>query len=275
MMMRSRRNQFSRGGGGLSSRLLIGIVVAIFALISYFGSREFNPITGETQYLSLTPQQEIALGLQSVPELTQQFGGQYRNTEVQALIDEIGFRLVESTVAARTPWRFEFTVLNDPNTVNAFALPGGQVFITVALLDKLDTEDQVAGVLAHEIVHVLARHSAQRIAQSELTNGLVGAVAVASGDAGAAQTAAMIGQLVNMRYGRDDEIQSDTLGVCLMLEAGYDAAQLIDVMRVLAEAGGGSQPEFFSTHPDPGNRVERIRETIDNAETRCAEIWQQ
>lgn len=275
MMMRSRRSQMSRGGGGLSARLLMGIVVAIFALISYFGSREFNPITGETQYLSLTPQQEIALGLQSVPQLTQQFGGEYRDAEVQALIDEIGFRLVESTVAAQTPWRFEFTVLNDPNTVNAFALPGGQVFITVALLSQLETEDQVAGVLAHEIVHVLARHSAQRIAQSDLTNGLVGAVAVASGDAGAAQTAAMIGQLVNMRYGRDDEIQSDTLGVCLMLEAGYDAAQLIDVMRVLAEAGGGSQPEFFSTHPDPGNRVERIRETIDNAETRCANIWQQ
>lgn len=275
MMMRSRRSQMSRGGGGLSARLLMGIVVAIFALISYFGSREFNPITGETQYLSLTPQQEIALGLQSVPELTQQFGGEYRNTEVQTLIDEIGFRLVESTVAAQTPWRFEFTVLNDPNTVNAFALPGGQVFITVALLSQLETEDQVAGVLAHEIVHVLARHSAQRIAQSDLTNGLVGAVAVASGDAGAAQTAAMIGQLVNMRYGRDDEIQSDTLGVCLMLEAGYDAAQLIDVMRVLEAAGGGSQPEFFSTHPDPGNRVERIRQTIDSAETSCANIWQQ
>ncbi len=275
MMMRSRRSQMSRGGGGLSARLLMGIVVAIFALISYFGSREFNPITGETQYLSLTPQQEIALGLQSVPELTQQFGGEYRNTEVQTLIDEIGFRLVESTVASQTPWRFEFTVLNDPNTVNAFALPGGQVFITVALLSQLETEDQVAGVLAHEIVHVLARHSAQRIAQSDLTNGLVGAVAVASGDAGAAQTAAMIGQLVNMRYGRDDEIQSDTLGVCLMLEAGYDAAQLIDVMRVLEAAGGGSQPEFFSTHPDPGNRVERIRQTIDSAETSCANIWQQ
>lgn len=274
MMMRSRRSQLSRGSG-LSSRLLIGIVLAIFALISYFASREYNPITGETQYLSLTPQQEIALGLQAAPQLVRQFGGEYRDAEVQALIDRIGFRLVESTVAAQTPWRFEFTVLNDPNTVNAFALPGGQIFITAALLTELETEDQVAGVLAHEIVHVLARHSAQRIAQSDLTNGLVGAVAVASGDAGAAQTAAMIGQLINMRYGREDEIQSDTLGVCLMLEAGYDAGQLVDVMRVLQAAGGGQQPEFFSTHPDPGNRIERIRQTIETAQTSCANIWQQ
>lgn len=275
MIMRSRRSQSASRGGGLSGRLLIGAVLAVFALISYFGSREYNPITGETQYLSLTPQQEIALGLQSAPQLMQEFGGEYRNAAAQARIDEIGFRLVQSTVAAQTPWRFGFTVLSDPNTVNAFALPGGQIFITQALLSQLSTDDQVAGVLAHEMVHVVARHSAQRIAQSDLTNGLVGAVAVASGDAGAAQTAAMIAQIINMRYGREDEIQSDTLGACLMLEAGYDAGQLIDVMRVLEAAGGGRQPEFFSSHPDPGNRVERIRQTIDTAQTSCAAIWQQ
>lgn len=272
MIMRPRRSSsLSRGGGGgASMRLIIGIVLAVFALISYFGSQEFNPITGETQYLSLTPEQEIALGLQSVPEMKQQFGGDYPDREVQALIDQIGFNLVENTVARDTPWQFEFTVLDDRETVNAFALPGGQVFITIALLSEFETEDQIAGVLAHEIVHVLARHSAQRIAQSELTNGLVGAVGVASGDAGAAQTAAMIAQLVNMRYGREDEIQSDTLGVCLMIDAGYDAEQLVTVMEVLARAGGGGgQPEFFSTHPSPENRVERIREAIANADTRC------
>jgi predicted Zn-dependent protease len=197
------------GGGGFSGRLLLGIIIAVISLISYFASQEFNPVTGENQHLSLTPEQEIALGLQSAPQMIQEFGGLYRDDATQESIDEIGNRLVNNSVARDTPWQFDFHVLDNPDTVNAFALPGGQVFITTALLSALETEDEVAGVLAHEIVHVLARHSAQQIAKNELTNGLVGAVGVASGDAGAAQTAAIIGQLVNMRYGRGDEHQHD------------------------------------------------------------------
>ncbi|MDX1994011.1 MAG: M48 family metallopeptidase [bacterium] len=253
------------GGGG--GRLLIGIIIAVISIVSYLASQETNPVTGERQYVSLTPQQEIALGLQSAPELIQQFGGEYRDADVQDEIDDIGARLVRE-INQDVPWQFEFTVLDDPETVNAFALPGGPVFITTALLFELDTEDQVAGVLAHEIVHVLARHSAQRIAQSELTNGLIGAVGVASGDASAAQTAAVIGQLVNMQYGRDDELQSDTLGVCLMIDAGYDPEAMVEVMRVLeAAGGGGGQPEFFSTHPNPQNRIRQIEEAIANSES--------
>lgn len=261
--MRSRRD-------GNSLRLLLGIGMALFALVSYFLSAEVNPITGERQYVGLTPQQEIQLGLQSAPQLIQQSGGELRNASAQEFIDDLGFRLVRSSVAADTPWQWEFTVLDNDATVNAFALPGGQVFITTALLNRLDDEAEVAGVIGHEIGHVLARHGAQRIAQSNLTNGLIGAVGVASGDANAQQTAAVIGQLVNMQYGRDDEIESDRLGVCIMIDAGYDPNELVDVMRVLEEASGGSrQPEFFSTHPSPDNRVQRIEEVIRNADTEC------
>lgn len=265
-----RRSMSSRGGASGVIRLVIGLVVAVIALISYFSSQEFNPVTGETQYLSMTPDQEIALGLQSAPSLIQEFGGEYPDAEVQEAIDQIGWSLVQSSVARDTPWQFEFTVLNDAQTVNAFALPGGQVFITVALLSELDTEDQVAGVLAHEIVHVLARHSAQQIAQNDLSNGIIGAVAVASGDASTTQTAAVIGQLINMGYGRDDEIQSDRIGICLMLDAGYDPVGMAEVMEVLAAAsGGGGQPEFFSTHPNPENRIAQIYDAIENAESFC------
>lgn len=252
-------------GGGLGMRLIIGLIVAAFAVISYFMSQEYNEVTGENQYLSLTPQQEIALGLQSVQPLIQEFGGLHPDQQVQGEIDAIGQHLVNN-IGRDVPWQFEFYVLDDPNTVNAFALPGGPVFITTALLSRFETEHEVAGVLAHEIVHVLARHSAQQIAKSELTNGLIGAVGVASGDASAAQTAAMIGQLVNMRYGREDELQSDGLGVCLMINAGYDPEAMITVMRILQEASGGSgQPEFMSTHPNPDNRIARIEERIETA----------
>ena len=265
-MRRTRKS----GGAGLGIRIIIGLVFAAISLFSYFASQEFNPVTGENQYISMTKQQEIALGLQSAPELIQQFGGLYPDDSVQQLIDDIGNELVRDSIANDTVWQFEFHVLDDPNTVNAFALPGGQVFITTALLSETSRQDQIAGVLAHEIVHVLARHGAQRVAKSELTNGLIGAVAVASGEASAAQTAAMIGQLINMQYGRDDEIESDTIGVCLMLDAGYDAQGMVEVMEILAAANEGPrQPEFFSSHPNPENRIARIQEAIRNAPSEC------
>jgi predicted Zn-dependent protease len=254
----------------LMMRLLIGLAIVGFSVVSYFMSSQYNPVTGENQHLSLTPKQEIALGLQSVPELVQEFGGMYPDDEVQSEVDRIGFHLVNNSFARDTPWDWEFYVLDDPETINAFALPGGQVFITTALLSKLETEDEVAGVLSHEIVHVLARHSAQQIAKSELTNGIIGAVGVATGSADAAQTAAVIGQLVNMRYGRDAESQSDALGVCVMLDAGYNPQAMVEVMRVLEAASNGQrQPEFFSSHPNPANRIEAIQQAIESAPQDC------
>lgn len=249
-----------RGGKG---RLLIGVVVAAFALLSYCSSKEYNPITGEEQYISLTPKQEIALGLQSTPQMIEQHGGLYPDENLQEFVDSVGFKLVQASSAKDTPWEFEFHLLKDPQTINAFALPGGQVFITAALFSKLKTEGQLAGVLGHEIGHVVARHSAQRIAKSELTQGLTGAVFAASGNMGTGQMAAMIGQLVGMKYGREDELQSDTLGVKFMSDGGYDPNSMIGVMEILAEASKGNrQPEFFSTHPNPENRVERIQQAI-------------
>lgn len=247
------------------ARLILAVVMAGFALISYFGSKQYNPVTGEQQYLGLSTHQEIALGLQAAPEMIRQHGGLHPDQEAQALLDQVGNRLVDLTAASETDWQFDFHLLADERTVNAFALPGGQVFITAALYRRFDTEGQLAGVLGHEIGHVIARHSAQRMAKLQITQGLSGAVLVASGDSGygAARIAATVGHLVNMKFGRDDELQSDNLGVRFMSEAGYDPRALIRVMEILAEAGGGrGQPEFFSTHPNPANRVREIEAAI-------------
>ncbi len=239
--------------------------MAGFALVSYFGSKQYNPVTGKQQYLGLSTHQEIALGLQAAPEMMRQHGGLHPDQDAQALVDQVGARLVGRTAAAQTDWQFEFHLLADDRTVNAFALPGGQVFITAALYRRFDTEGQLAGVLGHEIGHVIARHSAQRMAKMQVTQGLSGAVLVASGDSGygAARIAATIGNLVNMKFGRDDELQSDRLGVRFMANSGYDPRALVRVMEILAEAGGGgTQPEFFSTHPNPANRVSEIEAAI-------------
>lgn len=243
-------------------RLIVAFIMIAFALISYYSSKEYNPVTGEDQYIALTPHQEIALGLQAVAEMTAQHDGPHPDPQLQQYMDDIGFHLVNSSTARETEWQFEFTLLADEETVNAFALPGGPVFITKALFDRLETEGQLAGVLGHEIGHVVARHSAQRIAKANLTEGITGAVVVASGDERTAGVALMVGQMVNMKYGREDELQSDMLGVQFMVDAGYDPRALIAVMQILEETSGGSPPEFMSTHPNPGNRASRIEEAI-------------
>jgi predicted Zn-dependent protease len=142
------------------------------------------------------------------------------------------------------------------------------------LYDKLQTEGELAGVLGHEAAHVVARHSAEHIAKAKLTEGLTGAAVIAAYDpdnpssANRAQIALLIGQLITLKYGRDDELESDYLGVCFINDAGYDPNEMIAVMQVLASARQGNQPpEFFSTHPNPENRVQRIQEAIQNINT--------
>jgi beta-barrel assembly-enhancing protease len=158
------------------------------------------------------------------------------------------------------PW--QFGVLDSPN-VNAFAVPGGTIFITRGLLERMRNEAELAGVLGHEIGHVIARHSSERLAKQQLTQGLLGALVVGSGDFTTAQIGQVVGSMINMSYGREDEIESDALGIRIMAEAGYDPRGMMRVMEVLAKASGGSrQPEFMSTHPAPENRSERIKEAI-------------
>ena len=256
-----------RGCGG--PRLIMGLLVAGFALFSYFSQQSTNPVTGEKQYISVTPEQEVALGLEAAPEMIQQFGGVSQDPQASATVEAVGRRIVERSDAARSEYEYHFTLLGDRSTINAFALPGGPIFITEALLGRLTSEGQLAGVLAHEVGHVIGRHSAERIAKQELTQGLTGALVLSTYDpddpssARTAQMAMLVGSLINLRYGREDELESDRLGVKLMTQAGYDPRALIGVMEILAQSReGGGAPEFMSTHPDPGNRRQRIEEAI-------------
>jgi predicted Zn-dependent protease len=244
-------------------RLVIAVIIALVAIITYFSSTSENPLTGEKQRVAMTPEQEIALGYKSAPQMAAQMGGLSQNEKARALVKQVGEKLVAESFAAKSPYKFSFHVLADPRTVNAFALPGGPIFITEGLLRLLKTEAEVAAVLGHEIGHVVARHSAERLAKQQLTQGLITAVAMGSGDYTTAQLAQMVGGMINMKYGREDELESDALGVRIMAEAGYDPRAMLRVMEVLEKASGGSrQPEFLSTHPNPGNRQEHIKAEI-------------
>jgi len=252
-------------------RILIAILMVGGALAKYYlgTTTEANPYTGRVQKLAAemdTPEEEMAMGLASAPRMVQEFGGEASDAQSREIVARVGQRLVESTAVKNSPYRFHFTLLRDPQTINAFALPGGQIFITAALFKALESEDQLAGVLGHEIGHVVGRHSTQQMAKTGLIQGIAQGAGVAISDGhsnGGMQIAQMVGNMLTMKYGREDEYESDSLGVKFMIEAGYNPEAMIGVMDILKRAsGGGSRPEITSTHPDPGNRAEHIREQI-------------
>jgi beta-barrel assembly-enhancing protease len=246
---------------------MIAVVIAVISLISYYSKTQTNEFTGAAQQVALTADQEIAIGLQSAPQMIEQYGGETADERDRMIVEQVGRRLVERTKAGKSPYKFQFHVLADTKTVNAFALPGGQVFITEALLGRLKTEGALAGVLGHEIGHVVGRHGAAQLAKQGALQGLAGAATVAvtgpDGGAGAGQIVQMAAQMVNLKFGRSDEIQADKLGVSIIADAGYDPRAMISVMQTLDEIGkSGRQPDFLSTHPNPENRVPKIEQAI-------------
>ena len=248
-----------RRTGNFKTRLIIGLIIAGFGTVRYFSQQEVNPYTNRKQPISLSADEEIKLGLQSAPGMAQQHGGLHPDNRLQAYVDQVGQKLVNSSMAKKTPYKYDFHLLADNRTINAFALPGGQIFITYALLSKLQNEDQLAGVLGHEIGHVLGKHSNERITRSKFFQTLVmGAAAI---DFGSVAQQFTNGQL--LKNGREDELESDDLGVLFMINAGYDPNELIGVMKILKDAAGPNRvPEFQSTHPDPENRITKIKAAI-------------
>lgn len=259
--------QQQKSGITISPRLLIALAIATFSLISYFGSSVYNPITEQKQHLDMTPKQEIALGLQAAPEMAQQYGGEARDPAGQAAVEQLGQELVAKTDAGKTPYQYHFHLLADDSTVNAFALPGGQIFITEGLYKNLKTKGELAGVLAHEVGHVAARHSAQQLAKQQLSQGLTGAAVIAAYDPNdrnnnAAAMAMLISQVVSLKFGRNDELEADRLGIRFSQQAGYDPRAMIKVMKILDQLAKSRTPEFFSTHPNPDNRIKKINDEI-------------
>ncbi|MDB6004327.1 MAG: hypothetical protein JWR15_1314 [Prosthecobacter sp.] len=269
----SRKSAFGddrgRGCMSLNPRIAMGLLIMVGTFLYYqFGTTKYeNEFTGRTQKLSLaTPQEEIALGLQSAPQMIRESGGLSRDAKGRALVDQVGARLIASTAAKQTSYQFKFHLLADTETVNAFALPGGQLFITEALFRRLKSEDQLAGVLGHEMGHVVGRHSNEQMASTQMWSGLAQGFGVMTSDGHnntGAYIANMVAQSRVMKFSRDDESESDALGVRFMMQAGYNPEALIGVMEILAQvSGGANSSDFMSSHPNPANRMEHIREAI-------------
>ncbi len=274
-----RRRQRSSFSSGFKLRLLFAAGIVLFSLVSFWNKGQTNPVTGKVQRVDMTVKEEIMMGLQSAPQM----GTPSRDREAQNRVALIGERLVsrlnhlllvERDVS--NPFRFNFTLLDDRRTVNAFALPGGQIFLTEALYralgDGREGDARIAGVLGHEIGHVVERHSSERMAKGNLIQGLVSAAGVAGGGYDSSRIAGYVGNIVNMKYGRQDELESDQWGIELMILSEYDPRQMLDVMDVLeASSGGGSTPEFMSSHPRPANRKVYIEQIIEEKQQKLLE----
>lgn len=259
-----------RPRSSLMGRLAVALLIALVGLFMYWSNVEDNPITGERQHVSLSPQQEISLGLQSAPQMSREMGGQLPSSDPRVkTVQRIGQHLVDNTIARKGPWQFQFHLLGDSRTINAFALPGGQIFITLGLYNQLQNESQLAGVLGHEIGHVIERHTSEQMAKNQLGQFLVYAFGTGMSDSSSnyvmnpTMIAQFVNQIIQLRYSRKDESESDVWGIKLMEEAGYDPQAMIAVMKVLKQASGGAGgAEIFQSHPNPDLRMEQIREYL-------------
>jgi predicted Zn-dependent protease len=222
-----------------------------------------NPATGRSQLNFLSTSEEIKLGSQAQPQFTNEYGGQIPSPQVLSYVRNLGNRLAQVSERKDLPW--EFNVLDSP-VINAFALPGGKVFITRGLMSKLDNEAQLAGVLGHEVGHVTAQHIGQQMTRA-MGLQIIGIGLGVAGEAADNDYLRVLGvgttvggTVYLLKFGRDQEDQADELGMRYMSKLGYNPAGQMQVMQVLQResSGSGGAPEFLSTHPLPQSRVKRI-----------------
>jgi len=259
-----------QGGWGIPLQWILGAIIAVVGFVVYFSHTSVNPTTGEKQHVTLSAQQEVALGEQAEPQIAAQMGGEVAPADPQAQeVQYVGERVWHSSQASRSPYPFHYHLLRDTRTINAFALPGGEVFITKGLLDRLTTEGELAGVLGHESGHVVERHVAQQMAKSELGKFLVSGAAVAASASRHPFTdtaiAAVINHMAQLHFSRDDESQADERGLEYMTEAGCDPRAMLHLMQVLQQVTdehGGRPPQILQTHPYPEARMRQINQWI-------------
>ncbi len=239
------------------SRPAVLAVLMLVALALFAAGCAVNPATGKKEFTLVTPTQEAALGREGYTAATAEYGV-YDDAALAAYVDTVGRKVARASELPDLPWKF--TVLDDP-VVNAFAMPGGYIYVTRGLLAHMQSEAQLAGVLGHEIGHVTARHSARQMTQQQLAGfGLSVASAVSPTFRRYGSTAEQALGLLMLKYSRDDETQADELGVRYASIAGFDVREMPGTYRTLqriAERAGSSLPGYLSTHPDPGDRAER------------------
>jgi predicted Zn-dependent protease len=220
-----------------------------------------NPVTGRRELMLVSESQEVELGQQADAEARSAFG-LVEDERLQSYVATQGRLLASRSERPKLPWTFRVV---DDSAVNAFALPGGFVYMTRGILTHLNSEAEMAAVLGHEIGHVTARHSARRLSQAQFATLGLGIGMILEPELRRFGGAAEAGLgLLFLKFGRDDERQADDLGLRYMTTADYSPGEMVDVFRTLERASADSPklPGWLSTHPNPGDRIERVQDQI-------------
>lgn len=244
------------------------VCMSVVAGLSFATGCQTNEATGRSQLNFMSLEEEIALGEEAMPELVDQYGGRVNDAVLNEYVSRVGHALAAHSELSNdeVPWEF---ILLDSEVINAFALPGGKVFISRGLMSKMTNEAQLAGVLGHEIGHVTAEHVDERISNATLLKVGTSALSVATQDAqGMSKYIPAVvgtgGQGYLLKFGRDQESEADSLGLRYMARAGYNPHAQRQVMQILESTmGEGRSPEWLSTHPYPETRVDRINDELN------------
>lgn len=243
---------------------LIGAVLFMLPVVGC----QVNPETGRSDFNIISPQREVAMGQSFQSEVEKKYTP-YGDQRLQEYVSEIGRK-----VAKNAGWQFpsySFTVVKK-EALNAFALPGGPIYITTGLLSKLENEAQLAGVLAHEVGHISARHHSTAMSRQFgfSTAANIAFTVTAQGESGinSSQVRKAFGLFMNVidsGFSRSSELQADRLGLVYMVEAGYPPEGLIGVFEILGKEGGGvgGLGQLFRSHPTENSRIDQVREQIE------------
>ncbi len=245
---------------------LLSVATALVLLVSEASAATTGPQLPNPGKAPMTREQQIRLGLQAAQQVYQQVPVLPDNSQETQYIRQLGAKLV-AVIPQQYSWPYEFHVIPQKE-INAFALPGGQVFINVGTITAASNEAELAGVMAHEMSHVYMQHSAKQAGKTQTAATIAG---IAGAILGAA-TGGVLGQLAQaginfgaqgiiLKYSREDEAQADAVGAIIMYKAGYNPQAMADFFRKLASQGG-APPQFLSDHPNPGNREQAIQQEI-------------
>ncbi len=233
-----------------------------------------NPVTGKREFNIVSESQEIALGQQGHQEVIEEFGIYDEKPELNQLVESIGRRLAAVSDRPNLPWHF--TLLDSP-VVNAMALPGGYIYVTRGILERMNSEDELAGVIAHEVSHVAARHAARSISQQQLAQVGLALGSILAGPVASETYGGLVqlgAGLLFTRYSRQQETQADLLGTAYMTEGGYNprgAENMLLALRRLAGTPSGIE-RYFIDHPDPAKRVREVEREIQSLQSRNPSI---
>ena len=242
---------------------LVPALLVVFAFQILLDSCAVNPVTGKKEVMLISESQELAMGAEYDPSIIANFG-LYKDDALQAFINEKGKEM--GAISHRPHLDYKFRILDSP-VINAFAVPGGYVYFTRGIMAHFNNEAEFAGVLGHEIGHITARHSVSQLSKQQLLGAALVAGMIVSEDFRQFGDIAQQGLgLLFLKFGRDDESQSDELGVDYSTQVGYDShemANFFGVLNRLQEQSGQAIPTFLSTHPNPADRFNKVHQLSD------------